>query len=244
MRLVNPEAPAKLLWDGELELATPIGAQRGTRERGTLEPQPDPATIKAPLVSIGQPEVWRLEELYDGSPPAEFKTRLDEFRFFLARFVCSFRMRQKDTTLDFARFVVKLLKDADDQQALAYDLYPKTVVQERKKSLSITLSPSVKFSEVEASIGSADFALEYQELVPVISTAGAGEAVADWSYEGVQGIPLVGSKWMHMVIRAPIGMKRCDAQLGISADVRARTWLFGAHLKKQGYQSGLGVRLW
>lgn len=244
MRLVVPDEPREILWEGELELGGLIGTTRSARGRPHEEP-PEIAVQDLPRVSIGMPEVWRIEDLYDpGSLPPLFRSKLDEWQFRLARFVCSFRPRSDDAKVDFARFIVQLEHDEQGRQALAHDLHPRAVLQERKKSVTMTLKPTLTFGEVGASLGSGGFSLEYDTLEPVISASGAGEDLADWSYEGAKGIPIVGSKWMHMIIRAPISMDRCTAQIDMTADLRLKSWLFGARLKAEQEHRRRQVPLW
>jgi hypothetical protein len=242
VRLLTPERPERLLWEGELALIDAIGSQRANP--GPPEPPIHTNEIRdLPIVSIGAPNVWPLEDLFAGRLPPAYAAERDS-RFLLARFVCSFRIRSNVSTLEFAQFVVRLIADTDGRRALAHDMHPRAVVQQRNKKVAVTLAPSLKFNDIEASIGSGGFEIEYQQLEPVISAAGIGEDVADWSYEGVGGMPIMGSKWMHMIIRAPRAMEACRAELDLSADLRVKSWLFGARLKKTELHSNLEAQLW
>lgn len=72
---------------------------------------------------------------------------------------------------------------------------------------------------MEVSLAGVEFGFEYPELVPVISATGAGESMPSWDYEAVRGIHLQGSKWMHLLVKAPLGTSSCKAVLGLVADV-------------------------
>jgi hypothetical protein len=151
-------------------------------------------------------------------PPA-LRVKLDEADFYLVRLACSFRPRQNQTEIEWARLLVSLLPDVGATQPIAFDLHPMLLTQETRRNVKVSLSPTIKFQEVEASVGAAEFGFEYPELQPVISAAGIGEAQPSWDYQAARGMPVVGSKWMHVLVKAPTASTAGHAELRLVADV-------------------------
>ena len=244
MWLKVPDTVEKVLWEGPLEPATDEAKRQLLEERGPKGERVDIRDL--PVVSIGQPEVWPLAQIYPkkGMPPA-LKAKLAEADFYLVRLACSLRPRSDVVRLDWVRFLVHLLPDESDRQPLAFDLHPLMVTQEVKRNVKVTLSPTLKFTELEASIGGVEFGFEYPELQPVISGSGAGEADASWDYETPQGVHLQGSRFMHVLVKAPKGMPKGEASLDLTADVEVRNAVlpFVILPQQEGAEMPL-VRLW
>jgi hypothetical protein len=112
--------------------------------------------------------------------------------------------------------------------------------------VKVTLSPTIKFHEVEASAGSAEFGFEYTELQPVVSGSGAGEAEPSWDYEALPGLRLHGSKWMHLLVSAPKAMRTASATLTLSADLAYRGLRLPSFLKPSPTEpaKSLSAHLW
>jgi hypothetical protein len=197
-----------------------------------------------PVVSIGQPESWRLADLFqDGLPPMLEASREHEFR--LVRLACSFRPRRRGEGIEWARFSVQMLPDDAGNQPVAFDLHPLEQVQEVKRNLKVSLSPSLKFKEVEGSLGSLETGLEYGELQPTVSGSGIGETTPSWDFEATRGVQVVGTRCMHLIARAPRGMHAARAALEITADVVGSGFRIPVILRRQRTEEDrLKVRLW
>lgn len=244
MWLRVPDGVESTVWEGALEPMANAGVERGLNDRG-LEEIAD-VTRDLPVVSIGQPEVWPLSALYPRNKmPVPIKAKLHEADFYLVRFSCSFRPRRKETRIEWARFEVNLLPDATGHAPVAFDLHPIQVSLEVKRNVKVTLSPSVKFQEVEASAGGVDFGFEYTQLEPLISGTGAGESVPSWDYESAKGNDLQGSKWMHLLAKAPREMTTAHARLDLSADVVVKGFRLSVFTRpEKRVAEPLTVRLW
>jgi len=189
---------------------------------GTLSFSQRPLDPQAfPIVSIGQPEIWRLPELYPlQKMPLLMQAQLKEADFYLIRLFCSFRPVPGRARVGWARFHVFLLPDSLGRQPIAYDISPVDITQEVKRHLKFTLAPMLKFQSVEAEVGSLEFGLEYPELQPIIVGAGVGEAMPTWDYQVATGMAgIQGAKWMHLLVKAPKGMPAATAQLALTAQV-------------------------
>jgi len=249
MWLRVPDAIEHVLWEEPLEPATDEAVERLSRElavRG-LERDVRDHVRELPVVSIGQPEVWPLAEVYSPEKmPSTLRAKLQEADFYLARLACSFRPRRDDVEIEWARFLVHLVPDDSGQQPTAFDLHPLQVTQEVRHNVKVSLNPTLKFMEIEAGPGGVEFGFEYPELQPLISATGVGEAKPSWDYEEAKGARLQGGKWMHLLVKAPKGMASSKAVLDLTADVTVR----GSRLpvlvlrSRQEAESRLTVRLW
>lgn len=225
MWLQVPETIENVLWEGPVEGATEEAVERVSREwsvRG-LEGDVRDDIRHLPVVSIGRPEVWPLTEVYPPEKmPATLRAKLEEADFYLARLACSFRPRRDDVEIEWARFLVHLVPDDTGQELIAFDLHPLQVTQEARRNVKVNLSPTLKFMEIEAGAGGVEFGFEYPELQPIVSAMGAGEAKPSWDYEEAKGVRVQGSKWMHLLAKAPKGMVSGKAVLDLAADVSVR----------------------
>ncbi len=225
MRLRVPEEIKNVLWEGALEPAAEDAAERLGRDwaaRG-IKGSPADAIRNLPIVSIGRPEVWTLAEVYPPEKmPQPLRAKLDEADFYLVRLGCSFRPRRGDNQVEWARFLVRLLPDNAGRQPIAFDLHPLMVTQEIRRNVRVSLSPSLKFTEIEGEIGGIEFDFEYPELQPIISAAGVGEAEPSWDYAEAKGVMVQGAKYMHLLVKVPKGMGPVRATLDLVGDVRVR----------------------
>lgn len=185
---------------------------------------PHEALRSMPVVSIGQPATWPLQELYPPRKlPRPIRTKLSQADFYLVRLSCSFRPVHEESRVEWARFRAALLPlSSTGAQPIAFDIYPQQVVQEVKRQIKVTLSPSLKFQELEASLGSAEFGFEYTELIPLVSAALGTSFDPSWDYRTGPGQEVQGTKWMHLLVKAPKGMTSGRALLELEADVLVR----------------------
>ena len=249
MWLRTPDTIAQPLWEGPLEADNREAVDRLDRELSVRKATADVsrALQELPVVSIGRPEVWRLQEVYPvDQMPGEMRAKLEEADFYLVRLACSFRPRRRENRIEWARFVVQLRPDPASYKAIAFDLHPLQVTREAKRNVKVSLSPTLKFQEVEASLGEVAFGLEYPELQPLISAAGAGESQPSWDYESVKGVRVQGSKWMHLLVKAPKEMRTGLASLDLVADVQIYNARLPVQIPKgrEEETDHLGVQLW
>src|SRR6266699_715500 len=205
MWLTTPETIEQVLVECPLELANDEALEmstRGWRNRGELPP-PE-ALRNMPVITIGQPETWPLQELYSpGKLPRPIRTKLSQADFYLVRLSCSFRPIHEESRVEWARFRAALLPHPSTRaQPIAFDLYPQQVMQEVKRQIKVTLSPSLKFQEVEASLGNAEFGFEYTGLIPLVSAAIGASFDPSWDYRAGPGQEVQGTKWMYLLVKA------------------------------------------
>ena len=250
MWLTTPDTIEHILVERQLEPASNDALEQSAREwqsRG-VKLTPHEALRDMPVVSIGQPETWRLQDLYSsGELPRPIQAKLDQADFYLVRFSCSFRPSHEESRVEWARFCVNLLAHpATGAQPMAFDFFPQQVMQEAKHPVKVTLSPLLKFQEWEASLGSAEFGFEYSKQVPIISAALGTSFDSSWDYRSGSKPGVLGTKWMYLLVKAPKGVISGQALLELEADVLIRGSLLAAKLWHQPDQAGaqLTVSLW
>lgn len=100
-------------------------------------------------------------------------------------------------------------------QAIALDLFPKYVRVPVDETHSITLTPQLKFGEIEASPGSLGRAMHFTLLYPLITGFGEGEKDFYWIYSCNASYEEVfpGCKHALVVLRVPHGLKILEGQV-------------------------------
>jgi hypothetical protein len=245
MWLRTPESIKDIIWEAPMEPSSDAIDRlvRENKNRGIILKSED-LRSGLPTVSIGSPEVWSLTDLYspDEMPPL-LKAKLDESDFYIVRFSCSFRPMLSGKEIEWARFIIQLYP-GEKGQPIAFDLHPLMVTQEIKHNVKLTLNPTIKFQEVGASLGGVDFGWEYIELHPIISAAGIGEGQASWDYEESKGSKVQGSKFMHMLLKVPKGLRPVEAFLDLTADVKIYDQVLRLNVgKKEATAKSLKVKL-
>ena len=219
MLLKVPEKIEQVLWEGTLGLTREIEQKRA---EGRIELTDD--DIKnLPIISIGQPEAWGITEYYHPEEiPYPIKTKLAETDFYIVRLACSFRSLRDEHRVQWARFLVRLLPDKNNRQPIAFDLYPLRVDKEVKHNVRFTLSPEIKFKEIVSIKSDRTSEIEYTELQPIISAHGVGQTTPCWDYYETKEIAIQGSKFMHLLVQAPKGIKTIKAVLSLFASVQIK----------------------
>lgn len=249
MWLAEPDEIKEILLEEPLKLVNGGNLDRMDRNDPTAGPplRLEEVLRTMPIVSIGKPETWLLHEIYPRRQmPRVMQSKLTQADFYLVRLACSFRPIHQESRLQWARFRVLLLPDAQGQTPLAIDLYPLEVFEEIKRQITVSLDPTLKFHEVEMHIGQATFGIEYRGLQPHIVASGVGQTDPTWDYAEVKEITLQGSKWMYLLVKAPKGMTTGLARLDLVAEVAVRGRLLPVAVWRQAPEatSQITVHLW
>jgi len=223
MWLTVPRDFKDVLWEAPLEPESNEVTERWKQGLSIRGDKSAPQILKSglPLVSIGKPEAWGLLEVYPRKKmPRPLLKKLEEADFYLVRLPCSFRPRHKEIAIEWARYTL-YLHAIREEPLIAFDLHPLMVTKEVKRNVKVTLNPALKFQELEASAGEIAFGIEYTELQPIISAAGAGESEPSWDYTEFKGTFIQGSKFMHLILKAPKGAYPLHATADVVATLRA-----------------------
>jgi hypothetical protein len=215
---IRAEADAVPLWEGELQ-EMPSEATAGDfrqQSRGLTASAGSPG-----VVSIGRPQVFEIASLYErGKMPPAVTASLQQADVYLVRLSCSFRPERGDE-IDWARFEVSL-QPTPNGSPFAVDLHPLLVEMRVKRNLKVGIKADLKFDESPSAGAEYSSGIEYTELVPSISAAGVGESAPSWDYSKTTGWRIVGSKLMHMIVRAPRQSRPLIASFALFAEVGAR----------------------
>lgn len=111
-----------------------------------------------------------------------------------------------------------------DERVTAYDLFPPSLVEERKTTLKFGVTPSLKFQWMDIG-GDASYQQEFDTLIPVITVFDVGRSSFRWEYEASGSRPVLpGNRWALMILEVPKGVNEIDATVTARARVR-RTWM-------------------
>jgi hypothetical protein len=231
MLLRSDDAAPEILLEEPLELSASDLIKRGDQEVPTAQ-ELEEVRHALPVVSVGSPLVWPLPDILGTETSDLLRVLLHKEDLYLVRLYCSFRPRQDDLVITSAEFRATFRSGSPSATPVVYDLDPRDVSTELKRTRQVTLSPNAKFSEVEAGLGSASFGLEYSQLMPMITAGGDGESTAYWEYSATKASAITGGKWMHAVIRAPKTATCGFARIDLVAEVKQRGRLLSTLLRR------------
>lgn len=197
MHINETNYPIEEAWSGELALPVGTFATRGDG---------------LPEVSIGRPNWWPGEVILGD----KWQSPAGGRRYGLVRFSFSLR-HPSPKAIKSADFNVQLLTTGSGENPVAYDLFPRELKETLKDSLKLTVSPSLKFSEVEASVGGAELTLDATNAIPVITAFGVGETAVTWNFQSQASHPLTGSRTVYAVLEVPAGNAEIRVLLRLSA---------------------------
>jgi hypothetical protein len=220
---LSPPDKDKVLFDVEFGLSeVALNEQKKHRSAGEIK------TLlgKKNRLSIGEPEVWNLVELFEekGSQiSAEVKLMLNDYDFYQVRFACTF-MPDENCKFVWARFGVKFSavgaeEESESKLPVAYDMFPRDVYEEVKVKRDFSIGPNFKykdFIQVGISGGSAQEFIRYE---PEIISYGLLQADPCWDFQISKAKNfIIGSKELLMILKAPKGRK-VEAKFDLSAEV-------------------------
>jgi hypothetical protein len=237
MLLPSPSESRAAAWESPLALLPATGPERGEIEQSGLDSARD-----MPVIRIESPDAWLLHEVVE---PAELPRAVREdsgHLYVMARFDCSFRPRGEKVRVEWARFRARLVSDPAGS-AVAEDMHPWRVERTVRRNVGLKISPSIKFTEVEAAVGAYSRGADYEALEPVIEAAGRGGDDLSWDYSGARHEFISGGKRMHTIVKVPVDLTWLDAAIEISADLRVdRRLLWPASRTED--QAPMRIRLW
>jgi hypothetical protein len=211
--------PATTFHQEDLELApeADVGDVLGPGDR----PVVPPSGAQGLMISIGRPEWWSLAELYrmrGKDLPAEIALQINQADFCLLRLACSFQP-YPDISVEWARFVAYLHSPNDEMGPIAFDIHPKEIFDRSERNMKVAVTPRLKFSPLQADLGSAEVGLQYERLEPVIIGAGVGQADPSWTFERSGHRQVIGSRFMHMIVKHSRDMGGVRVSFEIIAEI-------------------------
>jgi nucleoside phosphorylase len=123
-------------------------------------------------------------------PPAantrgEADFSVDRTRYDLYLVILPFNLHTAPTNKYYTQ--VMLWIELADEQHTAFDLCPKNISAKVEVTKTYTVSPQIKFQEVEVGLGQQGTELHFDMLRPTITATGEGEHVFYWTYRGFEG---------------------------------------------------------
>jgi hypothetical protein len=131
--------------------------------------------------------------------------------------------------IEDAKFSAKLTCDKGDSDPVAFDLFPREVLEESKTNLRLNVKPSLKLEEVEASLGSVETNIHIQRVEPVVTTSGIGASDPTWFFRRHRKHPIVGSRMVYAILAFPLPATQMIIEAKLTATLRGRfgLWLAG-----------------
>lgn len=185
-------------------------------------------------VSFGVPSIHDLAALFADSGktlPYDFKTQLAQYEFQLVRLVCTLHVAPR-SEVSWIEIHMALADDGAPPRGIAtadpadpplvYDLYPIAVTDKVQVDHCTKIAPTLKFKEVQASIGEDALTLRYERLEPKITAFGKGEQASYWRFTpGLEDRVPAGIKEMDLIVRKRRGTK---VRATVRIQGRGRRW--------------------
>jgi|SRR6516164_269863 hypothetical protein len=169
------------------------------------------------LSDIGRPEWWFAREILGES----FKPPQGDETYLLVRLAFSL-MPPKNHEIDEAQLTALLTCPRSSLQPVVFDLFPREVLDESKTDVKVTLGPSLKLKEAQASAGSIEASIQIPKVEPILTTSGVGGTKPTWFYRKHKRHPILGTRMVYAVIGFPSAAETMTIQLGLTARVRGR----------------------
>jgi hypothetical protein len=181
--------------------------------------------VDRPLVSLGKPNFWKLEQ------PSQRSARdiQEANEFYLARI--AFSIKTKTDPIDEAKLSIELKSPMGT--VTAFDMFPRAQVDEKITNMKLILSPELKFSNlIEASVAKFETSIENVRIVPVVDAFGVGESEPYWLFRNHKKHPLRGIRIVYLIIEKPYKASAV-MKLEITAHLKTRKGIFKTWLDVQ-----------
>ena len=166
---------------------------------------------------IGRPEWWFAQDVAGNS----FKPPQGDETYLLVRLAFSL-IPPKNHKIEEAQLSALLECTAGSPQPVVFDVFPRNAVEESKTDVKVSFEPSLKLSEVEASVGSLEANIQIPKVEPVVTTAGIGGVNPTWFYGSHRRHPLVGTRMVYAIVGYPSAAEQMTIKLGLTASIRGR----------------------
>jgi hypothetical protein len=105
-------------------------------------------------------------------------------------------------------------------------------MDESKTDIKLALNPSLKFEEVEASLGSVEANISLSKVVTIVITSGIGGARPTWLYRKHRRHPIVGTRVVYAIVAYSSAADHMTIHTGLTASVSGRFGLFSLVLPR------------
>jgi hypothetical protein len=121
-----------------------------------------------------------------------------------------------------SRLSARLICAGTASDPVVFDLFPREVMEESKTDVKVTLEPSLKLREVEASVGSVEASIQIPKVEPTLTTSGIGGANPMWFYRKHRRHPIIGTRMVYAIIGYPSAAEQMTIHVGLTASIRGR----------------------
>jgi len=184
---------------------------------GTLPPK----KVKEAKISLGK---WHINFIPPSkSMSSEAIMTPDRSKWDLYLIYIPFTLHEPPEGSNYQRIEFHVILASRDATAL--DLLPKHVTTKQEITKTYTLSPEVKFKEIEGGLGGISYQIRFESLRPILSSFGEGENDFYWVYtsqEGQQVFP--GTKHALVVLEVPRATKSVQGTIYYQI-LMAKKWL-------------------
>ena len=212
--IITPSEIEEPLYESIMELVK--GTVRKDQQETVVVDEP------GPIVTLGKPQWWNLAKLAREKGemlPPEMLLLMRDADFYLVQLACSFKP-ERQSKVEWAQFTAFLRpKRSGYGDPIAFDLYPLQVCDMTQKDIKVSIAPSLKFANVEGTLGEIVTVITYKKLEPIITGFGALQSNPCWEFEQYDSHPLRGSRFTYLVVKKPHGTEAVRMSLDITADV-------------------------
>jgi hypothetical protein len=185
-----------------------------------------------PAVALGKPACLGQFGV-DLDMPRGTEALLKQNDYYLVRLACSFQPPRKGE-LTFAGLSAYLRPTSGQASVIAFDLFPKQVTELQERKVTVGVKPSLNLAQVgEIELGGIETAIEYSRLEPIIIGIGAGRSDPGWEFSAHRQHPLLGSKFLYLIIERPPRVEAVRVTLHVAAEVKTTLGLFTATVRRQ-----------
>ena len=166
--------------------------------------------------------IFSLQSIQSNSPLAEIMPDRAKSDFYLIRIPFTLHPAPGDNYYKKVTFFIKSV----NRDVTAFDLQPRDVATKVEITKAYTISPQIKFKEIELTAGEVSGQIHFEGLRPTISAFGIGDSTFYWIYSGSADEQVYsGTKECLVILDVPQGTKTVEAS--ISYEVVIAKNMFG-----------------
>ncbi len=213
MQITTPSNIQAIAWEGALSAPETTRVFKST-------------SAKPPVVTIGQPEVWRAADALENQVGQKWVAPLGGAEFWLARFACTLRAPGGIERISEAQQSLYLRpknSGADKDTAYAFNLFPDRLGAEDKAEWNVKLGPELKFADGSGlKAGELGAKFEFNKVFPVIQSYGAGEWNPYWIFRPHASRLIEGSQFVYAVLAAKAGAAGIRGTMTVTVTVETQ----------------------
>jgi hypothetical protein len=218
--ITTPNEITDILFEGEMEPDVLRGKPSIASDAGK------------PAVALGKP-VCLGKFGVNFNMPKGTEALLEQNDYYLVRLACSFRPPHGGK-LTFAALSAYLRPTGGDAPVTAFDLFPKQVAESQEREITVGVKPGLNLAQVgEIELGGIETVVKYSRLEPVIIGIGAGRSDPGWEFSAHEKHPLLGSKFLYLIVEKPPQVEAVRLTLHVTAEVETKQGLFSATIRSQ-----------